>query len=230
MHEMHDRADPASPRLPTSLRSRAVVAAIIVIFQGAAFYFIAHTRASWSSRVDGPPMFAPAISRVWVPERPGITSRPWKPDAQEDLTAPSRNWKFPPIDLWPSAPGWSATVSEFTPVTEARPDPPDTQPPRQPGQPAPTLAPRRSSLRMVRWLRPVYSSECTLPGVARSVVLDLLIDPHGQPIKVTVDQSSGSPELDNAALHAANLWRFAPPLWKSQPIEVWGQVELRFNC
>jgi TonB family protein len=230
MHGTHERARTTSLRLPRSWRSQVLVVAAIVICHGLFFYGIAHTRAPRSSTASGPPMFGPIVSKVWVPRRATISSKRWEPGAEDQLTPPARHWRFPPIDLWPSAPGWSATLSEFTPVTDARPDPPDTQTPLQDGRPATKPARRRSNLRMVRWLRPEYSIECALPGVKGSVVLDLLIGPGGQPIEINVAQSSGSPELDKAALHAANLWSFAPPLWKSRPVEVWGRVELRFNC
>jgi TonB family protein len=234
MHETNERARTTSLRLPRSWRPRVVVVAVIVICYGALFYGIAHVRAPRSSNTSSPPMFAPIISNVSGPPRVFISSKRWEPDAREPLTElltpPPRHWTFPPIDLWPSAPDWSAALSGFTPVTDARPDSPETQSPLQNGQPAAKPPSRRSNLQMVRWLRPVYSIECTSRGVEGSVVLDLLIDPAGQPVEITVAQSSGSPELDRAVLHAANLWRFAPPSWRSRPVEVWGRVELRFNC
>ncbi|MFZ0007499.1 MAG: energy transducer TonB [Steroidobacteraceae bacterium] len=82
---------------------------------------------------------------------------------------------------------------------------------------------------MVVWLRPKYSIDWALAGMEGPVLLDLLIDPHGEPIKVAVARGSGSPELDEAALRAAGSWRFAPPRWNSQPVEVWARVELRYD-
>ena len=226
-----ERARTTILRLPRSWRFPVVVLAVIAICHGAIFYGIAHMRAPRNSNASGPPMFGPIVSNVWVPRRVAISSKPWWPDAEEPLTPPSRHWRFTPIDLWPSAPGWSATLTEFTPATDARPDPPDAPTTLQHGPPAVKPAPMTSKLRMVRWVRPVYSSvECTLPGVEGSVVLDLRIDPQGQPGEIRVAQSSGFLQFDRAALHAASLWRFAPPLWKSRPLEVWGRVELRFNC
>jgi len=217
-------------RVARSWRFYIVVVAVIAIGHGALLYGIAHMHAPRGSRANGPPMFRPIVSKVWVPRSVGISSKPWWPDAEMKRTPPPRHWKFPPIDLWPSAPGWAATLSQFTPVTDARPDPPETQIPLQHGRPATQSPPRRSNLQMIRWFRPVYYPiECTSPGMVRSVVLDLRIDPGGQPAEITVARSSGSPQLDGAALHAASLWRFAPPLW-TQPVEVWGRVELRFNC
>jgi TonB family protein len=82
---------------------------------------------------------------------------------------------------------------------------------------------------MVRWFRPEYRIEQALAGMEGSVVLDLVIDPSGQPIQRTVAQSSGSAELDEATLRAAEIWRFAPPSRKSGALDVWGRVEVRFN-
>ncbi len=192
-----------------------------------------HCAGTWRSRLrgDGPAMFGPVISQVWVPERAGISSRPWRPEAPADRTPPPLRWTFPAIDLWPSAPGWSPTLSEFAPVTNARPDPPEMETFLDPqGRLITRPAIRHSSLRMIRWLRPVYASECSAGTAGRSVVLDLLIDSSGQPVEVKVVQSSGQSELDDAGLGAAREWRFAPPLWQSRPVQTRGRIELRFNC
>jgi TonB family protein len=230
MHEAHGSARGTSLRLPGSWRSGLIVVTAIVICHGAFFYGMAHTRAPRSSDTNAPPMFGPVVSKVWVPPRAAISSKRWEPGAEDQLTPPPRHWKFPPIDLWPSAPGRPATLSEFTPVTDAHPDPPDTQAPLRGERPAAKPAPRRANLQMVRWLRPEYSTDCASPATEGSTVLDLLINATGQPVEITVARSSGSTELDGAASRAASLWRFAPPLWKSRPVEVWGRIELRFHC
>jgi len=81
---------------------------------------------------------------------------------------------------------------------------------------------------MVRWLRPSYPADWASAGVQGSVLLDLLIDPNGQPIEIKIAQGSGSQALDQSAARAANDWRFAPPRWNSQPVEVWARIEVRF--
>ena len=60
---------------------------------------------------------------------------------------------------------------------------------------------------MIRWLRPEYSTGCASPGTEGSVVLDLLIDPSGQPVEITVAQSSGSSELGIVRARQGSLAR-----------------------
>lgn len=229
MHGTYEHARTTGWRPPRSWRFRVLVILILVIFHAALFYAVAQMRARQSANtgepLGGPSMFGPVISEGLRHGAP-LTSRPLDLETvvADQLTPPPRHWRFPPIDIWPSAPSWSPVLVDTTPVTDAQADPPDTQAPPQDGQPIKKPAPRRSHLRMVRWFRPEYRMEWALTGMEGSVVLDLLIDPNGQPVRTTVAQRSGSPELDEAGLRAALLWRFAPPSWKSRPIEVWGRV------
>ena len=127
----------------------------------------------------------------------------------------SRVWQPPRGSVLAARP---PAPSEFTPVTEARAGLPDAG-----------AARRRQKLRMVRWLRPAYPAELAASGVEGSVLLDLKIDPYGVPVETKVTQSSGSAELDQAAVRAARLWRFAPPLWNSRPVAVTCRIEVRFH-
>jgi TonB family protein len=169
-------------------------------------------------------MFKAIVSEVGE-RRAGMSSAPFVPK-EDQTTDPPRHWVFPPIDIWPSPPGWSAALSEFTPVTDAHPDPA--------AEPQDHLsigksAARRPMLSMVRWLRPDYPMEWALAGKEGSVLLDLRIDPSGQPSEIMVRRSSASRELDESAARAARQWRFAPPLWNARPVEVWAEVEVRYH-
>jgi periplasmic protein TonB len=215
--------------VPRSWRSRAVVVLILITGYATLFYGFAHTRAR-RTEVVGPPMLAPVISEVGARRGDVVTAKPLPIGPEDESTPPVRHWIFPPIDIWPSASGWSATLSEFTPVTDARADPQDAQAQYQrTGRPANNSKARRSSLRMALWLRPTYPMDLASAGVEGSVVLDLLIDAQGQPVKEVLAQSSGSSELDTATLSAAKFWRFSPPRFKSRPVEVWGRVEVRYK-
>lgn len=222
---MHGTHQPGSTNLraPQWWRSRAAAALVVLVGYALLFYLVAHTRAPRSSS-EGAPMLSPVISKVGVRRGEALAARPPAVAAEDQSMPPAQHWIFPPIDLWPSAPGWTASPSEFTPVTDAQPDPPEKPPAvDKGGRPV-----RRSILRMARWLRPSYPADWASAGVQGSVVLDLLISPDGQPIEIKVTQGSGFQELDQSAAHAASNWRFAPPRWNSRPVEVWGRIDVRF--
>jgi TonB family protein len=224
-----------SSRSIISWRGHVMVLAVMAIVYGALLYFgVVYMRAPVSATAKGPPMFMPIATEVGE-QREGMTEA--KPSAeQEPLQAqeqspPPRHWRFPEIDLMPSAPGWTATASDLTPVTNAEPDPSEVKAPAPEEQPAEESDLARPKLQMVGWFRPVYErNQCARLHADHLLVLDLLIDPAGQPAGITLAQSSGSPHLDKTALDAAGFWRFAPPLWNAQPIEVSAKVMLRFNC
>jgi protein TonB len=201
---------------------------LLVVGYIALLYGIAHTRAA-KSGANGVPMFGPVISRVGQRRGDALAARPAAGSAEDDSLAPARHWIFSPIDIWPTAPGSAPPASEFTPVSDAEADPRDIQPPAPNAQPAKEPRQNRSTLRMVRWMRPEYPTDWALAGKQGSVVLDLLIGPDGKPVHIAVAQGSGSEELDQAVLSAANFWEFAPPRWKSRPVEVWGRLEVRFH-
>jgi len=223
MLETRERAGSSGPIAPRLRSSRVIVALILVICYPALFYVVEHARAS-RSNADGPPMFRAIVSEIGE-RRAGMSSRSFAP-AEDQTTEPPRHWVFPPIDIWPSALGWSATLSEFTPVSDARHDPRfEQQDDLSSGKPVG----RRPVLRMIRWLRPEYPLEWALAGKEGTVLLNLRIDPSGQPTETVVMTSSASQELDESAERAAQLWRFAPPLWNARPVEVWVQVEVRYH-
>jgi hypothetical protein len=120
----------------------------------ALLYEVAHTRAP-RTKTGGLPMFTPVIAAVAVRRGDVLTAKPLAIGEDDESTPSARHWIFPPIGIWPSAPGWSATLSEFTPVTDAQADPRDAQALSQHDRrPAVNNArTRRSTLRMVRWLR-----------------------------------------------------------------------------
>jgi protein TonB len=45
---------------------------------------------------------------------------------------------------------------------------------------------------------------------------------------VQVEQSAGSPELDQAAAEAIKKWRFEPARRANQPVAVWLRMPVRF--
>src|ERR1700678_3457257 len=132
-------------------RSRLVAVLILLVCYSALFYAAVKTRAPQSNQ-DGVPMFSAIVSQLGEVRLRGLISKPGAQVTDDQSSAPARHWTFAPIDIWPSPPDWIATLSEFTPVTEARPD-------NQASRKA-----RQSTLRMVRWIRPEYPAALALAG------------------------------------------------------------------
>jgi protein TonB len=76
---------------------------------------------------------------------------------------------------------------------------------------------------------PVYprrAIQLQLTGVVR---LRIHVDASGKPLEVTVEQSSGHPLLDEAAVKVVQArWRFVPATRDGQPVEAWALVPIEF--
>ena len=102
-------------------------------------------------------------------------------------------------------------------------------PPAPPPAPAPPAQPKTVDATAVRYLEapaPVYPSFSRRSGEAGRVVVRVLIDAHGAPRQLALQQSSGYARLDDSALSAIRAARFVPysengvaqPVWVLVPI------------
>lgn len=76
---------------------------------------------------------------------------------------------------------------------------------------------------------PRYPPAARRNGHEGRVMLKVLVNPDGAPARVEIDQSSGSPLLDGAALDAVRGWRFVPARRGAQNVEGWVRVPLVFR-
>lgn len=76
---------------------------------------------------------------------------------------------------------------------------------------------------------PVYPAIARRSGDQGTVMLKVLVSPEGAPVRVELDQSSGSKPLDSAALDAVKGWRFVPARRGAQNIEGWVRVPVVFK-
>lgn len=76
---------------------------------------------------------------------------------------------------------------------------------------------------------PVYPTIARRSGDQGTVMLKVLVSPEGAPLRVELDQSSGSKSLDGAALDAVKGWRFVPARRGAQNIEGWVRVPVVFK-
>jgi protein TonB len=61
------------------------------------------------------------------------------------------------------------------------------------------------------------------------VTLRVLVTREGQPARVSIERSSGSSQLDGAALETVKTWRFVPARQGRESIEAWVLVPIVFR-
>jgi protein TonB len=76
---------------------------------------------------------------------------------------------------------------------------------------------------------PTYPKPAILRGVEGTVVLRIHVDANGKPMEVSIENSSGSRILDEAALKFVKAhWTFVPAQSAGQPIDSWGLVPIQY--
>lgn len=76
---------------------------------------------------------------------------------------------------------------------------------------------------------PHYPIESVRAGEEGSAVLQVLVDESGRASEVRVARSTGFQRLDDAAVGAVKLWKFAPSMKGPTAVATWGEMELRFE-
>jgi len=77
---------------------------------------------------------------------------------------------------------------------------------------------------------PPYPPSALRAGHQGTVVLQVLVDVDGRPLRVEVDTGSGYRELDDAARrHVLRRWRFQPAMRDGQPVQAIGLVPITFS-
>jgi TonB family protein len=62
------------------------------------------------------------------------------------------------------------------------------------------------------------------------VLLDILVGVDGRPKEVRIGQSSGSPQVDEAAVKSVmSSWKLVPATENGKPVERWGRFTVKFN-
>ena len=65
-------------------------------------------------------------------------------------------------------------------------------------------------------------------GIEGRVLLKVLVSRDGRAAHVQIDQTSGSSELDGAALEAVRNWQFAPGRRGAEAVESWIVIPVDF--
>ena len=77
---------------------------------------------------------------------------------------------------------------------------------------------------------PGYPRDALREGITGTVLLEVLVDVDGSPLKVTIHRSSGNRELDRAAQQQVRMhWRFRPASRNGTPVQAIGIVPIDFK-
>jgi protein TonB len=91
------------------------------------------------------------------------------------------------------------------------------------------LTPPAFSASYLRNPPPRYPLTARRAGEQGTVTLRVLVLPDGRASRVAVEKSSGSPQLDAAALEAVKAWRFTPARRGADAVESWMLVPIVFR-
>ena len=159
--------------------------------------------------------------QVEIPDRPETIARPATPvvasaEVGEDVTI-------------------APTTFEANPVREL-PLPP---PPEEKGETSlrdnPTFTPYTVRPRLLnageigRILQAEYPPLLREAGIGGSVRVWFFLDTDGRVLETRVEQSSGHPQLDQAALRVAGAMRFSPALNRDREVQVWVRFPIVFQ-
>ena len=129
------------------------------------------------------------------------------------------------------APATSATEEGEEPrLVETRPAPPPADAPAPAPAPAPRPAPVATSQpQPVSMPAPKYPAQALRSGEQGTVMVSAEISENGVPSAVEVARSSGSRQLDRAAVDAVRHWRFRPAMADGRPTAGRVQVPISFK-
>jgi periplasmic protein TonB len=175
------------------------------------------------------------------------------PSAPPRIEEPTIEVYFPPepvpIQPVPPMPEAAQLPQRPRPVAQPQPQPtPDTRPvftetarpevvapalPVDPNveQPVFNSGPiEAGALQTIVATAPRYPIKALRAGVEGTVYLRILVGTDGMPMRVEIDRSSGSRELDaEAKRHVVKKWRFVPAMRDGVPVQAWGRVPIVFS-
>jgi periplasmic protein TonB len=131
----------------------------------------------------------------------------------------------------------TAPIEAPSPVTAPPPPPPEPLPPIEalpqlepapPPPPPPPVTPPRFNADYLRNPAPNYPLLSRRMGEQGKVLLRVFVNADGNPEKVELRTSSGSPRLDQSALDTVKHWKFVPARQGDQPVAAWVLVPISF--
>ena len=91
------------------------------------------------------------------------------------------------------------------------------------------ITPPTANAAYLRNPAPRYPLMARRRGEQGTVTLRVLVTRDGFPARVSVERTSGSGQLDSAALETVKTWRFVPARQGREPVEAWVLVPVVFR-
>ena len=162
---------------------------------------------------------APIETRILPPDQPVPPPAPPPPPR---LAPPPLFVPAPEVRIAPP-PARSNAVTVVTPAKPPEPAPPVAAPPPVAAAPPPHVPVRvQPRLDPARSHEPAYPPASRRLGEQGSLIVQVLVDPSGNPRDVKLIESSGHARLDDAALAGIRAnYRFVPGTLDGKPVEQW---------
>jgi periplasmic protein TonB len=94
---------------------------------------------------------------------------------------------------------------------------------------APTTGSPPSQVSLLVAPRPPYPSIALRQRAEGTVVLLVLVDVDGRPLRVEIEEESGHRVLDRSAReHVLQRWRFEPARRDGRPVQAWARIPIDF--
>jgi len=175
-----------------------------------------------------PPLEPPLLVAMLAPEPAAPPAPRPAPPRPSEPTPPPRS-KTPAVRPHPAVASPAPAPTPLSPApAPAIPDPAAASPAAPAPAPSAPVAPPRPAQPphqvAVSCRVPPYPAGPRRRGESGVVLLKLLIDEHGAVIDRAIERSSGSPELDEAALDALSRCRFLPGSVDGQPQTAWARL------
>lgn len=164
---------------------------------------------------------------VKIPAAPGALARPATPviastAVPENVTIPKISFSTLDAGALPTPPATATGAGGRSGSShDASPHPTFT-----PYTVAPEILNRRQ---VIRAMKKYYPTEYRETRTGGAVLMYLYIDEKGRVRYSLVEQSSGYPKLDSAAVKVARVYRFRPALDKDKKTAVWVQIPIVFS-
>jgi protein TonB len=190
-----------------SLRSRIGPGAVVFAAHVAVIYAVAVSLGVVRSPVAVAPMQAVLITETEKVEREPV--KPVRPEIAQ------------PNEIAVAEPVFDVPVEEPLPVETVAENAITTSP-----EPA---APPSADLAVTRSSQPAYPPASRRNGEEGVVALAVLVDERGRPVEVKIEQGSGFPRLDQAAVEGLRQWRFKAAVRDGAATTAWTSVRVRFR-